>query len=145
MMMGETQIAYLMLFTAPGMFAINMLVARWMANEAPPVALAFWRWFGVLLLMLMLRGNQLWQNRHFVLEEWKDLLVLGILGMGICGAFVYIGAETTAASNIGLLYSSSPVLITLRLLSARRGSVPSASKRRILCKSRWRLTSTIST
>ena len=113
MMMGETQIAYLMLFTAPGMFAVNMLVARWMANEAPPVALAFWRWFGVLLLMLMLRGNQLWQNRHFVLGEWKDLLVLGILGMGICGAFVYIGAETTAASNIGLLYSSSPVLIAL--------------------------------
>ena len=52
MMMGETQIAYLMLFTAPGMFAVNMLVARWMANEAPPVALAFWRWFGVLLLMI---------------------------------------------------------------------------------------------
>ena len=69
------RIAYLMLFTAPGMFAVNMLVARWMANEAPPVALAFWRWFGVLLLMLMLRGNQLWKNRHFVLGEWKDLLV----------------------------------------------------------------------
>ena len=67
MTMGETQIAYRMLFTAPGMFAVNMLIARWMANEAPPVALAFWRWFGVLLLMLMLRGNQLWQNRHFVL------------------------------------------------------------------------------
>ena len=71
MMMGEIQIAYLMLFTAPGMFAVNMLVARWMANEAPPVALAFWRWFGVLLLMLMLRGNQLWQNRHFVLGRME--------------------------------------------------------------------------
>ena len=66
MMMGETQIAQLMLLTTPGMFAVNMLVARWMANEAPPVALAFWRWFGVLLLMLMLRGNQLWQNRDLV-------------------------------------------------------------------------------
>ena len=41
MMMGETQIAYLMLFTAPGMFAVNMLVARWMANEAPPLLLHF--------------------------------------------------------------------------------------------------------
>jgi hypothetical protein len=30
--MGETQIAYLMLFTAPGMFAVNMLVARWMGE-----------------------------------------------------------------------------------------------------------------
>jgi len=104
MMMGETQIAYLMLFTAPGMFAVNMLVARWMANEAPPVALAFWRWFGVLLLMLMLRGNQLWQNRHFVLGEWKDLLVLGILGMGICGAWM---ASRAASSRLRKLLAFS--------------------------------------
>ena len=111
--MSETQIAYLMLFTAPGMFAVNMLVARWMAFETPPVALAFWRWLGVLLLMLLLRGKQLWLHRQHVQEEWKDLLVLGSLGMGICGAFVYIGAETTQATNIGLLYSSSPVMIVL--------------------------------
>ena len=111
--MSETQIAYLMLFTAPGMFAVNMLVARWMANETPPIALAFWRWFGVLLLMLMLRGRQLWSHRQHIQQEWMDLLVLGVLGMGICGAFVYIGAETTQATNIGLLYSSSPVLIVL--------------------------------
>ena len=31
--------------------------------------------------------------------------------MGVCGAFVYIGADTTSATNIGLIYSSSPVLI----------------------------------
>ena len=36
---------------------------------------------------------------------------LGALGMGVCGAFVYIGADTTSATNIGLIYSSSPVLI----------------------------------
>ena len=61
--MSETQIAYLMLFTAPGMFVINMLVAR-MADEAPPFVLAFWRWLGVLMLMLMLRVRQLWSHRQ---------------------------------------------------------------------------------
>ncbi len=112
-MLTETRIAYLMLFSAPAMFAVNILVARWMAGTAPPVALAFWRWFGALLLMLILRGPQLWEQKRDILQEWKELSLLGVLGMGVCGAFVYIGAETTEATNIGLLYSSSPVLITL--------------------------------
>ena len=110
---SETQIAYVLLMSAPAMFGTNMLVARWMADFAPPVALAFWRWFGVLVLMLMIRGPKLWEHRRDVLAEWKDLTVLGALGMGVCGAFVYIGAETTQATNIGLLYASSPVMIVV--------------------------------
>ena len=47
------------------------------------------------------------------LREWKDLLVLGALGMGVCGAFVYIGADTTSATNIGIIYAASPILIVL--------------------------------
>ncbi|MDE0780669.1 MAG: hypothetical protein OSB67_07940 [Alphaproteobacteria bacterium] len=43
--------------------------------------------------------------------EWRDLLVLCILGMGICGAFVYVGADTTSATNIGLIYASAPQLL----------------------------------
>jgi len=110
---SERQVAYALLLSAPAMFGANMLVARWMADTAPPVALAFWRWFGVLILMLMIRGPKLWQHRHDVLREWKDLVILGALGMGICGAFVYIGAETTTATNIGLLYASAPVMIVV--------------------------------
>lgn len=111
--LSERQVAYALLFSAPAMFGANMLVARWMADTAPPIALAFWRWFGVLILMLMIRGPKLWQHRQDVLREWKDLVVLGALGMGVCGAFVYVGAETTTATNIGLLYASAPVMIVV--------------------------------
>ncbi len=110
---NERNAAYFLLLLAPALFGANMLVARWMAGEAPPVALAFWRWFGVLMLMLTIRGPKLWHHRYDVLAEWKDLLILGVLGMGICGAFVYIGAETTTATNIGLIYASSPVMIVV--------------------------------
>jgi drug/metabolite transporter (DMT)-like permease len=41
------------------------------------------------------------------------MLVLGALGMWICGAFVYIGARSTTATNIGLLYAISPVMIAV--------------------------------
>lgn len=111
--LSDRHIAYLLLFTAPAMFATNMLVARWMGDTAPPVALAFWRWFGTFLLMLTIRGPKLWQHRRDVIAEWKDLSILGALGMGVCGAFVYIGAQTSAATNIGLLFSSAPVIIVV--------------------------------
>lgn len=109
----EKQLAFVLLFLTPGMFAVNMLVARWMADTAPPFALAFWRWFGVLILMLMIKGPDLWTHRRAVLAEWKTLSVLGALGMGVCGAFVYIGAHTSPATNIGMLYATSPVMIAI--------------------------------
>lgn len=109
----DRQLAFILLFLTPAMFAVNMLVARWMAETAPPVALAFWRWFGVLILMLMIKGPDLWGHRRAVLSEWKELSLLGALGMGVCGAFVYQGAHTSPATNIGMLYATSPVMIAI--------------------------------
>lgn len=90
-----------------------MLVARWSADWFPPHALAFWRWLVALAPMLALSGGVLWQRRADVRREWRDLLVLGALGMWVCGAFVYIAARTTSATNIGLIYAMVPVLIML--------------------------------
>ena len=107
------QAAMLLLFIAPALFATNMLVARATHDIVPPVALAFWRWTVTFLLLLPFAGAALWRERRIVLNEWRDLLVLGALGMGVCGAFVYIGADTTSATNIGLIYAASPILIVL--------------------------------
>ena len=43
--------------------------------------------------------------------KWPDLIVLGGLGMWVCGAFVYQGGRSTSAANIGLLYALAPVMI----------------------------------
>lgn len=107
------QAAMVLLFIAPALFATNMLVARATHDTIPPVALAFWRWTVTFLLLLPFAGAALWRDRHVVLSEWRDLLVLGALGMGVCGAFVYVGADTTSATNIGLIYAASPILIVL--------------------------------
>jgi drug/metabolite transporter (DMT)-like permease len=52
-------------------------------------------------------------KRAAIAREWKQFVVLGALGMWVCGAFVYIGGRSTSAVNIGLLYAASPVLIAL--------------------------------
>ncbi len=105
--------AYVLLTIGPALFASNMLMARWTADTFPPVALAFWRWTVTLAILALFVGPRLWVRRHAIRREWRDLLVLGALGMGACGAFVYIGADTTTATNIGLIYAASPVLIIL--------------------------------
>ncbi|MCY4064936.1 MAG: DMT family transporter [Rhodospirillaceae bacterium] len=103
--------AYALLAVGPFLFATNMLVAKATADLIPPVALAFFRWLGALLLLAPAVWPRFWRQRACLRREWPDLLVFGALGMGVCGAFVYIGADTTSATNIGLIYSSSPVLI----------------------------------
>jgi drug/metabolite transporter (DMT)-like permease len=61
----------------------------------------------------VLYGGLLWRERAQVRRERVDLVVLGALGMWVCGAFVYIGGRTTTATNIGLIYAGVPVLIML--------------------------------
>lgn len=103
--------ALILLFFVPALFSTNIIVARAVNDTVPPFALAYWRWMLAFLLFLPVVGPELWRHRAAIAEEWRDLLVLGILGMGICGAFVYIGADTTSATNIGLIFGSAPIII----------------------------------
>ncbi len=108
---ARRRLAYLLFALAPAMWSANMLVARWSAEWFPPHQLALWRWLLAALPMLALSGPALWRARAALRREWLDLAVLGFLGMYICGAFVYIGAATTTATNIGLIYAGSPALM----------------------------------
>ena len=107
----ERQMAVILLFVVPVLFSTNIIAARAVSDFIPPFALAFWRWWLALLLFLPAIGPDLLRYRRELLGEWRDLLVLGILGMGICGAFVYVGADSTPATNIGLIYATAPIII----------------------------------
>jgi drug/metabolite transporter (DMT)-like permease len=110
---ARERLAWTLLMLAPMLWSANMLVARWSAGWFPPHALAFWRWLVALAPMLAVCGAVLWRRRAEAMAEWRDLLLLGALGMWVCGAFVYIGAQTTSATNIGLIYAGVPVLVML--------------------------------
>jgi drug/metabolite transporter (DMT)-like permease len=73
--------------------------------------LALGRWTLALALLLPLSAGALIAGFGRWKHEWKQMLLLGALGMWICGAFVYQGAHTTSAINIGLIYAASPVAI----------------------------------
>lgn len=109
----DERLAQIMLFITPAMFTTNMVMARATAEFIPPVALAFWRWSGVCLLLGLFCGRELWRQRKAIRQEAGQFLVLGFLGMVVCGAGVYWGAASTTATNIGLIYATSPVIIIL--------------------------------
>ncbi|MEZ5660099.1 MAG: DMT family transporter [Burkholderiaceae bacterium] len=109
--------AVALLFIAPALWSANYLVARMAPGVIEPHLLALLRWAFALLLMLPIAAGELRRNWPRWRDEIPDLVVLGALGMWICGAFVYIGGRTTSAANIGLIYAMAPVMIAA--ISAR--------------------------
>jgi drug/metabolite transporter (DMT)-like permease len=107
------QLAYLLVFITPALWSVNYLVARWAPGVIAPHALALGRWIVAALVLGAFCAAELRDRRAAIAREWKQLLVLGALGIWVCGAFVYIGGRSTSAVNIGLLYAASPVLIAL--------------------------------
>ncbi len=105
--------AHALLYITPLMWSANYIVARMAVGVVEPHLLALMRWTLACAMMLPLAWPALARNWPAWRREWKDLLLLGALGMWICGAFVYIGAANTTATNIGLLYAVAPVLIAV--------------------------------
>ena len=107
------RLALLLLWLTPALWSSNYVIARAADGVIAPHALAFGRWSVALMFMLPMAGATLWQGFARWRHEWARMLALGALGMWICGAFVYIGAHTTSATNIGLIYAATPVAIAL--------------------------------
>ena len=107
------RLALALLWLVPMVWSSNYLIARAASGVVPPHVLAFGRWAIVFVVLLCYCWRSLLAHRKRVGAEWPQLLVLGLLGMWICGAWVYIGGQSTSATNIGLIYAAAPVGIAL--------------------------------
>ena len=103
----------MLLWVVPALWSSNYLIARLAHGVIAPHMLALGRWTLALLLMLPLVGAGLWRERAALRSEWPQLFVLGALGMWICGAWVYMGGQSTNVTNIALIYAATPVAITV--------------------------------
>ena len=93
--------------------ASNLIVARGGVEYVPPISLAFWRWTIVVLLLLPFTLSFLIKNLKIIKKEFKKLFFLGAMGCGVCGAFPFLAGETTTVTNMGIIYTSSPIFIIL--------------------------------
>jgi drug/metabolite transporter (DMT)-like permease len=100
-----------LLWVVPLLWSSNYVIARLAADVIAPHALALGRWALAALILLPWMGRGLWRQRAVLRREWPHLLVLGFLGMYICGAWVYQAGRSTSSTNIALIYAATPMAI----------------------------------
>ena len=93
--------------------ASNLVVARGGVEYVPPISLAFWRWTLVFVILLPFTYLSLRKDFKIIKNEFKKLLFLGAMGCGVCGAFPFLAGKTTTVTNMGIIYTSSPIFIIL--------------------------------
>ncbi len=91
--------------------ASNLVVARGGVEFVPPISLAFWRWTVVFIILLPFTFLSLKKNYKIIIKEYKKLFFLGAMGCGVCGAFPFLAGKTTTVTNMGIIYTSSPIFI----------------------------------
>ncbi len=113
MALTERTRAYLILCVMPLFFTSNLVIGRGAIDAVEPFTLAFLRWTLASAILLPIAWGGLRRHAELLRREWRLLTLLGLLGMWICGAIVYLALQFTTATNGTLIYTASPVLILL--------------------------------
>ncbi len=107
--MAYTFSYFLLLLVVPLSFSINNTLGVFSTGIMNPLTMVFFRWFGVVLIMVPFMAVPLWRSWHVIIKHWKLFLVASFFGMIGCAVGVYVGGQYTSAMNISLLYSLAPI------------------------------------
>lgn len=102
---------YLLVTLAPLFWSGNFVLGRALGDSIPPIALSFWRWALALLILLPFTLVRVRAELGLIRRHLGVLSLLGLLGVANFNTFVYLGLQTTTATNAVLLQSTTPVLI----------------------------------
>ncbi|MCP3870137.1 MAG: DMT family transporter [Gammaproteobacteria bacterium] len=112
-MAGFSPSPYLLLVLTTLFWSGNFVIARMVRLEVPPIGLSFWRWGLAGALLLPFVWRDMYRHRYLVREHLLLIVVLALLGVTGFNTMVYLGLQSTTASNGVLLQSIMPLLIIL--------------------------------
>lgn len=120
-MPAERTTAYAILVAMPLFFVSNLVIGRAVVGTVAPWTLAFLRWGLASLLLLPFAAAGVRRYASSLLAAWRQIALLGFLGMWVCGGVVYVSLAATTATHATLIYTTSPVfVVVLAALLARR-------------------------
>ena len=102
---------YLLLVLTTLFWSGNFVLGRAMHAVFSPFTLSFWRWAVALVVLLPFVWNSLREQGPLLRRHWPILLLLSVLGVVNFNTFVYIGLQSTTATNAVIMLSVTPVLI----------------------------------
>lgn len=89
----------------------SWVVARWLHDEMPPVAMSFWRWLIATAVIAPFAWPHLRADATRLRTNWKLLFFLGLVGTTGFSTLGYWGVNHTTATNASLLNGALPVLV----------------------------------
>lgn len=104
---------YLLLTLTTLFWAGNFNVGRALNGLVPPLGLSFWRWFIALLILLPFAWQVMCQQFTLFKQHWLLIVALSFFGITCFNSLVYLGLQTTTATNGVLLQSVNPILIIM--------------------------------
>lgn len=110
---GVKQWVLPLLLLPPLFWAGNFIVGRAVRGEIPPLTLAFDRWVIASLLLLPFAFSAM---KRDALKYWQHrwiILLTSVTGVTAFNSFIYVGLQTTTATNGLILNSFIPLLVTL--------------------------------
>ena len=108
-MLSRFRHPYLLLTLTTLFWSGNTVLGRAIRDDVPPLTLAFWRWVIALALTLPLALPHLRTQWPLLKRGWKEIIVLGLLGVGCYNTLAYVALQYTAATNAVLLNSFIPI------------------------------------
>tara|TARA_R110002012_G_scaffold18556_1_gene68025 strand:+ start:4105 stop:5019 length:915 start_codon:yes stop_codon:yes gene_type:complete len=91
----------------------NMTINQLSVSAIAPSSIAFLRWLLALAVMTPFVLPAALRHRDEIRRQWPRLALLGLLGMGLWQGLAYVAAETTSATNMGILAAMVPLLTVL--------------------------------
>ncbi len=102
---------YLLLVLTTLFWSGNFVLGRAVHTVFTPFTLSFWRWAVALAILLPFVWSSLREQGPLIRRHGPILLLFSILGMVNFNTFVYIGLQSTTATNALIMLSVTPVLI----------------------------------
>lgn len=91
----------------------NFIVARGLGDIIPPVTLAALRWSTATVVIMPFAAVTMWRQRALLRQHWRHITLSAFLGVTVFNTVIYTAAHTTAAMNMTLIATTTPVFIII--------------------------------
>ena len=98
---------------ATAIWSGNFIVARGLAQDIPPVSLAFFRWLTATAVILPFAFRGMVRQRRLIRDSLGHLVPTAFLGVTLFNTLVYMAGHSTTALNMSLIAVFSPVFIII--------------------------------
>ncbi len=105
--------AYLLLIFTTWCWGLNAIFSKLAVGEIAPMQLVTFRWFGVVVLLVIFARKQLVTDWPALRRHLSFLALMGSCGFTAFNALFYIAGHHTTAINIGILQGSIPIFVVL--------------------------------